>query len=270
METKAMKEHKSHQTTGKATVVTAASLCVLLLAVSTNSGHAAELTPDGGISADAIVGSGKNAIVGSGKNAIVGSGKNGSDLETDAIVGSGKNAIVGSGKNAIVGSGKNGSDLETDAIVGSGKNAFESDSVFGPVLSGPVAAVDEDTSSITVLGQSVVLTEATRSPKGEATNYQLGDWITVTGLTTRGTVFASTITVSPKVFIPGVSEVFAAGTITDINLITGRLAIGEAVFNVVELNAEESDLEVGSYVEITAVLPQPSMEATATSLVIDN
>jgi hypothetical protein len=257
MEIKAMKEHKSQLRSRKITTIAVASLGVLLSTVSTTSTYAAELTLSDDSSTDAIVGSGKNAIVGSGKNAIVGSGKNGTDLETDAIVGSGKNAIVGSGKNAIV---------------GSGKNALVVDPVFGPVLSGPVSAVDEESSSITVLGQSVVLTAATRSPKEQAADYQLGDWITVTGLTSQGTVFASTITVNPAVFVPGVSEVFAAGQVTSLNLSTGTFAIGEAKFNVNALGAltNDLDLDVGTYVEVTGVLPQAGMEASAIRLSTEN
>ena len=268
-----MKEHKSQLRSRKVTTIAVASLGVLLSAVSTTSTYAADLKLSDDSSTDAIVGSGKNAIVGSGKNAIVGSGKNGAALETDAIVGSGKNAIVGSGKNAIVGSGKNaivGSGK--NAIVGSGKNALVVDPVFGPVLSGPVSAVDEESSSITVLGQSVVLTAATRSPKEQAADYQLGDWITVTGLTSQGTVFASTITVNPAVFVPGVSEVFAAGQVTSLDLSTGTFAIGEAKFNVNALGALTSDLDldVGTYVEVTGVLSQAGTEASAIRLSTEN
>ncbi len=230
-----------------------------------------------GSGTEAIVGSGKNAIVGSGTEAIVGSGKNaivGSG--TEAIVGSGKNAIVGSGTEAIVGSGKNaivGSG--TEAIVGSGKNAIvgsgkpwaNRDRVFGPVLSGPVTALDLDQRSITILGQDIKVLRSTTFSGASFDSLQIGDWTTITGLSSGNKVHASHVIVQSESFVPGVSTVYVGGDILAINTNIGFLTVGDVAVYVGSIDARMwQNLQSGDYVEIYGTLPQSGQPVTATSV----
>jgi hypothetical protein len=236
--------------------------------------------PDDGFAA--IVGSGKEAIVGSGKEAIVGSGKEaivGSG--TEAIVGSGKEAIVGSGKEAIVGSGKEaivGSGKEAivgsskEAIVGSGKEAIvgsgtEQDPVFSTLLSGPVTEVEYVQSTVTVLGQTVHILDSTYLNVGGVEHLQVGDWVTVSGIEGSGDVYASTLSIESSTFINGVSTVFVAGTVSDVDSERGQARIGRALVDLSTLShAERSLVSDGSYIEVTGILPQFGERITGRSI----
>jgi hypothetical protein len=207
---------------------------------------------------EAIVGSGTEAIVGSGKEAIVGSGK-------EAIVGSGKEAIVGSGKEAIVGSSK-------EAIVGSGKEAIvgsgtEQDPVFSTLLSGPVTEVEYVQSTVTVLGQTVHILDSTYLNVGGVEHLQVGDWVTVSGIEGSGDVYASTLSIESSTFINGVSTVFVAGTVSDVDSERGQARIGRALVDLSTLShAERSLVSDGSYIEVTGILPQFGERITGRSI----
>ena len=167
------------------------------------------------------------------------------------LVPKGTEAIVGSGREAIVGSGK-------EAIVGSGKEAAEiTDSVFGPILSGPITAVNKKGKTITVLDVEIKLLKSTIFASNNLDSLAVGDWVTITGMTHGRAIFASQVVLQPDTFVTGVSTVFVAGDITDISLEIGYAEIaGVQVYLTEAAEISELGLRIGDYVEGFGTLPQ--------------
>jgi len=199
-----------------------------------------------GTGTQAIVGTGTRAIVGTGTQAIVGTG-------TQAIVGTGTQAIVGTGTQAIVGTG-------TQAIVGTGGNSFPKDAVFGPAISGPVEAIDQEGASVTVLGIPVRTNSSTRFTSADLSSLQLGDWVFVTGISSQDGVHASALHRSSEVFVPGVSEVFVSGPVTEVMDDIGAVKIGGASVDAIGMNLDR--VQVGDFVEISGSQSQPRQAIT--------
>ena len=199
-----------------------------------------------GTGGEAIIGTGGEAIIGTGGEAIIGTGG-------EAIIGTGGEAIIGTGGEAIIGTGG-------DAIIGTGGNGFPKDDVFGPAISGPVEAIDRDGGKITVLGIPVRISSATRFTSADVSSLQLGDWVFVSGMSSEYGVSASTIHASSKIFVPGVSQVFVSGPVTEIMPDIGTVRIGAATINTVGVELDR--IKAGDFVEVSGYQAQPHQVIT--------
>ena len=153
-------------------------------------------------------------------------------------------------QDAIVGSG-----VETGLGPAEGVGAT-SDTIFGPVLSGPVTSVNNNGSKITVLGVDVKILKSTITQDFDT--LAVGSWVTITGLTRGQNVFASQIIPEQEIFIPGVSPVYIAGEITSTSVDLGYIEITGVQIYIGNLDGLDSlDLTLGTYVEASGTLPQP-------------
>ena len=151
----------------------------------------------------ALTGSVYAGIDGSGVSGIDGSGANGID-------GSGGYGIDGSGGYGIDGSGGNGID-------GSGGNGIDS----ADVLAGPVDAIDRSNGVFHSLGQVVMASDETLN------SLQVGDFVNVQGsIVSEGWLYADTVDVAAIDYVPGATEVFVAGMLSQVDNANGTARLG--------------------------------------------
>jgi hypothetical protein len=153
-----------------------------------------------------------------------------------------------------------------DAIVGSGVEAelgahkvvgAVSDTIFGPVLSGPVTSVNRNGSTIAVLGVDVKVLKSTITVNQDLNALTVGSWVTITGLTRGENIFASQIESEDETFVTGVSPIYVAGEITAVSMELGYIEIAGVQMYVGNLEGLQGiDLSLGTYVEVTGTLPQ--------------
>ena len=182
-----------------------------------------------------------------------------------AIIGSGSpQAIIGSGApQAIIGSGS------PQAIIGSGapQASIGSGSPFALLAFG--AVTQQADGSVSILGQRVFLTEATRFHRGNANALKAGRVAAVFGIASADGIFASDVYLIPGQFVEGTTTAYVAGYVTEGSSSSGFFKIGDlAVYpDSAGTNPLVWTLDTGTFVQVEGVLIGGRLHAA--SIVVD-
>ena len=90
------------------------------------------------------------------------------------------------------------------------------------VLAGPVDSIDPINGVFTAVGQTVMASQ------GMLSSMSVGDFVSVNGsVVSSGWLYADSIDLSSKAYVPGATEVFVTGIPSNINPVLGQAQLGE-------------------------------------------
>ena len=92
----------------------------------------------------------------------------------------------------------------------------------GDILAGPVSNIDRGNGVFHSLGQVVMASDEALS------SMRVGDYVNVAGsVVAPGLLYADTVSVADVDYVPGATQVYVAGFLTDVNLGLGTARLGE-------------------------------------------
>jgi len=173
--------------------------------------HLSIASAETGSAVNGITQGGVNGITQGGVNGITQGGVNGiTQGGIQGITQGGVNGITQGGIQGITQGGVNG-------ITQGGVNALN-----GLVLAGPVDSIDPINGVFTAVGQTVMASQ------GMLSSMSVGDFVSVNGsVVSSGWLYADSIDLSSKAYVPGATEVFVTGIPSNINPVLGQAQLGE-------------------------------------------
>jgi len=189
--------------------------------------HLSIASAETGSAVNGITQGGVNGITQGGVNGITQGGVNGiTQGGIQGITQGGVNGITQGGIQGITQGGVNGiTQGGIQGITQGGVNGITQGGVNalnGLVLAGPVDSIDPINGVFTAVGQTVMASQ------GMLSSMSVGDFVSVNGsVVSSGWLYADSIDLSSKAYVPGATEVFVTGIPSNINPVLGQAQLGE-------------------------------------------